>query len=405
MELAYGFLGYGTALGSRELGYVGIGNGQTAYVGNIGVQKHAVDVACRYGLLVDNGADVQFACHGHVVHVFHLCYGFPDSQSLGGKACQYVVLRVAGQCHETLYVANALVYEQVGVAGIAMDNHYVAIVQLLHQLLAAVLVVLYDFQADVVGLGMCHVQGDIATAHNHGLAHVGIVLFAHYLADEGNVLACGHKVGYVAQEHFCVTVGDDGCLVALDCYDVEWRSGTAEVFQRFVEQVPCLLPQFYTHQAQCSAMHLPVLAHPGAFQSVNDFLGGKFFGVYQRVYAHLPEHLSVVLCSIFAVVHTCHRLLGTKGVCQHAACDVFCLLGSDGNEQVGVCHSGFFQTAYACGRNVHDEDVVVSVGQVLGLVRVLVHQDDVVVLLRKEFCKVCSHGTCTGDDYFHVWVG
>ena len=93
------------------------------------------------------------------------------------------------------------------------------------------------------------------------------------------------------------------------------------------------------------------------------------------------EDLAVVFCGVFAVVHSCHGLLGSQRVCQHAAGNVLCLFRSYGNEQVGVCHSSLFQSAYAGGRGVHYEQVVVSPGHFLGLVGVLVHEYDIVILL------------------------
>jgi hypothetical protein len=58
VELAYRFLGDGTAFGCYKLRNVGIGNGKTAYAGNIGVKHHTMDVTGGYGLLVYDGAYV-----------------------------------------------------------------------------------------------------------------------------------------------------------------------------------------------------------------------------------------------------------------------------------------------------------------------------------------------------------
>ena len=108
-----------------------------------------------------------------------------------------------------------------------MDNHYVAVVQLLQQLLATFLVMLYDFHAYVVGLGMSHMYGDVSAAHDHGLAHIGIVLLAHNLANEWNMLAGGHEIGDVSQKYLRVSVGDDCCLSPFQSHYVEWRGGAA----------------------------------------------------------------------------------------------------------------------------------------------------------------------------------
>ena len=67
-------------------------------------------------------------------------------------------------------------------------------------------------------------------------------------------------------------------------------------------------------------------------------------------------------------------------------------------------HSGLLEPAYAAGRNVQREQVIVALAvQLVRLLGILVDEDDVLILFGEEFSEMSSHCTCAGDDDFH-WL-
>ena len=65
------FLGDARAFRSCKLCHFRIDEHQRAQVIDIGFQQHLEDMAGGDGLLVDDGADVQFLCHLHIVEILH----------------------------------------------------------------------------------------------------------------------------------------------------------------------------------------------------------------------------------------------------------------------------------------------------------------------------------------------
>ena len=76
---------------------------------------------------------------------------------------------------------------------VAIDNHG-AVVKQLGQAVAAVQVVVHDFHLHVVRDVLGGAYGNPASTHNHHVAHIGIIFFAGYLADVGDVFSCGGEV-------------------------------------------------------------------------------------------------------------------------------------------------------------------------------------------------------------------
>ena len=180
-----------------------------------------------------------------------------------------------------------------------------------------------------------------------------------------------------------------------------WGRGSAQVLQRLTEQFSSLFPQLYAQQAQGTAVHLPILAHPRTLQSVNDLLRSQFFGINQRVNTHSVEHCNILLACILAIIHTGNSLPCTQSMSQHTARNIARLVRGYCNKQIRMGNTGLLLCSNACWRHTHCKQVIVTVGQRLHLLRILVHQNNIMILLREQFSQVSSYCTCTSNDYLH----
>ena len=65
---------------------------------------------------------------------------------------------------------------------------------------------------------------------------------------------------------------------------------------------------------------------------------------------------------------------------QHAAGDVACLLGCDGDEEVALVDASLAESADGCRRDIERHEVeVAGIEQTCSLLRTLVDEDDVLV--------------------------
>ena len=80
-------------------------------------------------------------------------------------------------------------------------------------------------------------------------------------AESLNVVAGGHEVGEVVEFQLVVTARDDGIAASLDGYHMVGVVRTADVLERFVENLAALT-QFDAEHHECSVVHIPALAHP-----------------------------------------------------------------------------------------------------------------------------------------------
>ena len=270
-------LGYlGTCLYDK-LCYVGIGHSEAFHVAYVCVKHHLVDVAGGYHFLVDDGADVQAFCHAYVIYVFHFGNGLPYFHALGGKAGKDVGFRVSGQCHKSVGILDALLYQQVHVAPVPIDNHDL-VVQLLSQSVATRQIVVYDFHLHVVRHALGGADGNSATTHNHYALHVHIILFACDFPDVRNVFAGSREINDVVQLDGIIPPGYQGLAASFDGYDVIRQGGVAQLVQRYVQYFG-----FFTHlgayQYQGAVAEFPPLAHPAHADGRSDFPGSQHFRI------------------------------------------------------------------------------------------------------------------------------
>ena len=239
-----------------------------------------------------------------------------------------------------------------------MDDESVGIVEGIVEILAALLAHLYNLALHVFRHLLHGSHGCAAATHNHHVLHIYIMFLAHNLADVGNVVAGGHEVGEVVEFQLVVTARDDGIAASLDGYHMVGVVRTADVLERFVENLAALT-QFDAEHHECSVVYIPALAHPTHLQSVVDIHGSQHFRVNQFADAQFPEELLCLRFHVLGVIHTCHGALGTQVLGKDACRDVHAFDGSDGDEQVGVGNSGISQSTQTGRLAQHGEQVAV----------------------------------------------
>ena len=144
--------------------------------------------------------------------------------------------------------------------------------------MAAFDVLLDDFHLHVFGSHLCRADGNAASAHDHDVADVLVVVFSGYLTDVGDVLLHGHEVHEVQLLQGVVTTGDDGVHAPLDGNDEEGGGPGVQLMERNVEYV-CRAAQLDGDEHQFATVDLPPLADPAHLDGVHDFAGGKHFRV------------------------------------------------------------------------------------------------------------------------------
>ena len=185
--------GYFGSLYDVELGYIGVGKGETLDVGYIGIEHHLVYVAGGNLLLVDYRAYIKFLSHVDVVYVLNLGYGLGHSETLGCQAGQDVGLGIIGQSDECLGMLNAFAHEQTGIAAVTVYYHNLVINQF-GETVAAFQVTLNDLEIHIVGHKLCRAYGYAAAAHYDYITHVGQFLLAGNAADVRDVFFHCHEV-------------------------------------------------------------------------------------------------------------------------------------------------------------------------------------------------------------------
>ena len=86
------------------------------------------------------------------------------------------------------------------------------------------------------------------------------------------------------------------------------------------------------HHDEGSVVYLPVLAHPGVLQPLQNLPCCQDFGVDERVDTHAAEDFLILGLHVFSIVDTGHGLLGSECMGQHTAGDVARLVRRDGDE-------------------------------------------------------------------------
>ena len=100
--------------------------------------------------LVNNGTDVQFLCHLHIVKIFHHCHCLSHTQTFSCETSQNVGFSIACKCDECLSIAYALFFEQTKIAPVAMNHHRVAIAKQFVKFLASLSIFLDNFDVHIV---------------------------------------------------------------------------------------------------------------------------------------------------------------------------------------------------------------------------------------------------------------
>ena len=291
------------------------------------------------------------------MQVLDLGDGLLHSQLFGGEAGQNVGLGAVGEGNEGIHVAYALLFEQVHVAAVALDDD--DIVHALGQLVALLAVAFDELDVHVVGGIARDAYGNATAAHNHDFVDFGFA-FACELSYLPDVVGRGGEVGDVAHLYLVVTTWDNGFVYALDGRNVKLAVGCGD-FVEFLVQNLGVVVQLHAQDDELAVAQLEPVAGPGVSQGGDYLLGRQLFGIDEFVYPQAVEEGFVLGQQIFVVVDPGQRLLGSQFRGHGASHDVAGLERHDGDKQVGLVHLGLFQGHKGGGVSHNRHQVVVGV--------------------------------------------
>ena len=225
------------------------------------------------------------------------------------------------------------------------------------------------------------------------------MLLAHYLADIRDGVSLGHEINHVVQFQFVITTRYDCVVTTLHGHHMIWSVRLAEFFQRLVKYL-CCLAHLDTKHHKGAVMYIPTLAHPTHLQSVTDVYCRQMLRINKRVDTHLLEERLVVLFKIFILVNFGNSFLRAKRMSHHATRDIQEMVGSDGNEQVGIAYTCLLQSLETGRRGKVCHQVIIATDTSEAHLAV-VYQHRVVVASRQQLCQMCSYGVSANNDYIH----
>ena len=170
------------------------------------------------------------------------------------------------------------------------------------------------------------------------------MLFTYNLADVRNVFLRGHEIHDVAQLERGIAVRDDGHVVSFDSHDMVASVRAAQYFQRDIEDFSGFT-QLDAQHDECPVVHFPPLSDPTVFDAFYDISCGQYFREDEGADSHVFKKGFVFFVQVFRIVDTGYCFLRSQCMGQHATGDIFHFVGHDGDEQFGMCGSGFFQAA------------------------------------------------------------
>ena len=110
-------------LGCYKFGHVGLNHHQRTHVPDVGFHHHLEDMACGYGLLVDNRADVKSFRHADVIQVLDHGNRLAYAQFLGCQTGQDIGLGITCQGYKCLCMPDTFLVKQSQVASVTMNHH------------------------------------------------------------------------------------------------------------------------------------------------------------------------------------------------------------------------------------------------------------------------------------------
>ena len=131
-----------------------------------------------------------------------------------------------------------------------------------------------------------------------------------------------------------------------------------------------------------------------------NFSACQHLGVDDGVDARLFEEGTKLGSDILAIVYACHRLLCPQLMGKHARGHIARLVGSHPDKEVGALCPCFTKMHNRSGRCYHRHNIHIP-HEAVQLCGRLIQEGYFVLLPSKETGKVCTHGTCTGNDDFH----
>ena len=226
------------------------------------------------------------------------------------------------------------------------------------------------------------------------------MFLAHDFAYVRNELAGCHEVSHVVLLQTIVTSRDDGFALALDGNDVIGVFRTAN-FTHWTVEYGARLAQLDTKHDKRSTMNIPSLAHPRHLQAVVNVGSCEHLRIDYRADSESGKELFEVGFDIFRVVYLCYSLSCTESFGKNARRHVLAFVGRYGYKEVGIFRSCLRKRLDTGGRCLHCKNVDIRTDTRKSLL-VGVHDHNIVMVARKQTCKMSTDGVCAGYNYLHI---
>ena len=372
------------------------------------LHRHALGVGQRPDvagdLVGDDVLGADDAAQPRLLHQIHVVGAGHLGQYLfhPGAACrqrhQQVLLVPPCQRHEAVGAEQVLRSDHVVVRAVALDDHGVR--QLLGQAQALVMILLHNVYPCAGSRQLpAQVHADAAAAQNGHVLHP-LQAAPHVLEHLVQLRLAAHHIQPVVRLRHKGAVGDEELVAPLRRADQHLRHPLpVEVAEGAAEDGVVRVHLEADHVDAPAGKRLHGDGRREA-EDPRDLLRRRQIGVDDHVQPDLPlEHVRVP--AVFRVPHPGDGVLRAHAFGDQAAHQIRLVHAGDGDDQIGLPRPGLHQ--HADGRAVavdaHGVQRVVRPAQVSGLV---VHQRDVVLLLRQLLGDGIAHLAAAYDDDLHL---
>ena len=209
-----------------------------------------------------------------------------------------------------------------------------------------------------------------------------------------------HHIQAVVQPGHERAVGDDELIAPLGGADQHLRHPFPVEVAEAVAQNGVALLHLEADHVDASAGEGLDGDGGGEAEDTGDLLGRRQVGVDDHVQPDLPlQHIGVT--AVVRVAYPGHSVLRAQALGDEAAHQVRLVHAGDGDDQVGASYAGLHQHADRRAVAVEAHGVQCAVGTA-EMLRLVIHQRDVVLLLGQLLGDGIAHLAAAYDDDLHV---
>ena len=209
-----------------------------------------------------------------------------------------------------------------------------------------------------------------------------------------------HHIQPVVQLGHERAVGNDELVAPLGGADQHLRHPLPVEIAEAVAQEGVALLRLEAHHVDASAGEGLDGDGGGEAEDAGDLLGCRQVGVDDHVQPDLPlQHIGVT--AVVRVAYPGHGVLRAQALGDEAAHQVRLVHAGDGDDQVGASHAGLHQHADRRAVAVEAHGVQRAVGTA-EMLRLVIHQRDVVLLLGQLLGDGIAHLAAAYDDDLHA---